>query len=87
MLKIIEYFIYNNGVYLIYASLHGSVGWAFDWWSGGCGFDPHRVWQHSVMEIDPGIFSTVILLLPPIQEEQLFFGKECAKVQINCLED
>ena len=35
------------------------------------GFDPLRVWQHSFVDIDHGIFSTVILSLPLIQEGHL----------------
>ena len=44
--------------------------------SGGRGLDPHRVWQHSLVEIDHEIFSTVILTRLLIQEGQLsVFGK------------
>ena len=39
-----------------------------DWRPGGCGFNPRRGRQHSFVEIDPEIFSTVILSLPLIQE-------------------
>ena len=42
-----------------------------DWRPGGRGFDPCRGRQHSFMEIDHEIFSTVILSLPLIQEGQL----------------
>ena len=35
-----------------------SVGCASDWWSGGRGFDPRRVRQHSMVQIDHEIFST-----------------------------
>ena len=66
--------------YLIYActyesvaGLGGSVGCASDWRPGGRGFNPRRGSQHSVVEIDYEIFSTVILSLPLIQEE-LFFN-------------
>ena len=34
-------------------------------------FDPRQVWQHSFVEIDQEIFSTVILSLPLITEGQL----------------
>ena len=42
-----------------------------DWRPGGGGFNPRRGRQHSFMEIDREIFSTVILSLPLIQEGQL----------------
>ena len=42
-----------------------------DWRPGGCGFNPHRGWQHSFVEIDHEMFSTVILSLPLIQEGHL----------------
>ena len=42
-----------------------------DWRPEGHGFDPRGGWQHSFVEIDHEIFSTVILSLPLIREEQL----------------
>ena len=45
------------------ARLSGSVGCTSDCWSGGRGFDLHRVRQHSFIEIDYEIFSAVILSL------------------------
>ena len=42
-----------------------------DWRRGGRGFNPRRWQQHSFLEIDHEIFSTVILSLPLIQEGQL----------------
>ena len=39
-----------------------------DWRLGGRGFDPRRGQQHSFVEIDHEIFSTVILSLLLIQE-------------------
>ena len=42
-----------------------------DWRPGGRGFNPRRGRQHSFVEIDHEIFSTVILSLPLIQEGQL----------------
>ena len=42
-----------------------------DWRPGGRGFHPRRGRQHSFVEIDHEIFSTVILSLPLIQEGQL----------------
>ena len=32
--------------------LGGSIGCASDWWSVGCGFDSHRVWQYSCVKIE-----------------------------------
>ena len=49
-----------------------------DWRPGGRGFNPRRSRQHSFVEIDHEIFSTVILSLPLIQEGQ-FLAKECAQ--------
>ena len=50
---------------------HGdSVGCTSDWWSGHW-VDPHQVRQHSFVETEHEIFSTVILSLPLIQEGQL----------------
>ena len=42
-----------------------------DWRPGGRGFNPRRGRQHSFVQIDHEIFSTVILSLPLIQEGQL----------------
>ena len=42
-----------------------------DWRPGGRGFNPRQGRQHSFVEIDREIFSTVILSLPLIQEGQL----------------
>ena len=42
-----------------------------DWKLGGRGFNPRRGRQHSFVEIDHEIFSTVILSLLLIQEGQL----------------
>ena len=39
-----------------------------DWRPGGRGFNPRRGRQHSFVEIDHEIFSTIILSLPLIQE-------------------
>ena len=49
-----------------------------DWRPGGRGLNPRRGRQHSFVEIDHEIFSTVILSLPLIQEGQ-FLAKECAQ--------
>ena len=42
-----------------------------NWRPGGRGFSPRRGRQHSYVEIDHEIFSTVSLSLPLIQEGQL----------------
>ena len=41
--------------------LGGSVGCACHWLSGGHGFDPCQVWQHSFVETDHVRFSKVVL--------------------------
>ena len=53
---------------------------------GGCGFDPHQVRQHSLLEINYEIFS-IILFLPLIQDGQLSVSDECAQILFDCLED
>ena len=59
-----------------------------DWRPGGRGFNPRRVWQHSFVEIDHEIFSTVILSLPLIQEGQLSVsGERICTILVNRLED
>ena len=58
------------------------------WRPGGRGFDFHRGRQHSSMEIDHEIFSTVILSLPMIQEGQLSVsGEKMCTILVNSLED
>ena len=59
-----------------------------DWRPGGRGFNPRRGQQHSFVEIDREIFSTVILSLPLIQEGQLSVsGKRMGTILVNRLED
>ena len=59
-----------------------------DWRPGGSGFNPRRGRQHSFMEIDHEIFSTVILSLPLIQEGQLSVsGERMCTILVNRLED
>ena len=59
-----------------------------DWGPGGRRFNPRRGWQHSFVEIDHEIFSTVILSLPLIQEGQLSVsGKRMCTILVNRLED
>ena len=70
------------------AGLGGSVGCASDWRPGGRGFEPRRGRQHSFVEIDHEIFSTVILSLPLIQEGQLSVsGERMCTILVNRLED
>ena len=73
---------------LYHASLGGTVGCASDWSPGGRGFHPHLGRQHSFMEIDHEIFSTVILSLLLIQDGQLSVsGKTMCTILVNRLED
>ena len=59
-----------------------------DWRPGGRGFNPHRGRQHSFVEIDHEIFSTVILSLPLIQEGRLSVsGERMCTILVNRLED
>ena len=59
-----------------------------DWRPGGRGFNPCRGRQHSFVEIDHEIFSTVILSLPLIQEGQLSVsGERMCTILVNRLED
>ena len=59
-----------------------------DWRPGGRGFNPSRGRQHSFMEIDHEIISTVILSLPLIQEGQLSVsGERMCTILVNRLED
>ena len=59
-----------------------------DWRQRGRGFNPRRGRQHSFVEIDHEIFSTVILSLPLIQEGQLSVsGERMCTILVNHLED
>ena len=59
-----------------------------DWRPVDCGFNPCRGRQHSFVEIDHEIFSTVILSLPLIQEGQLSVsGERMCTILVNSLED
>ena len=59
-----------------------------DWRPGGCGFSPRRDRQHSFVEIDHEILSTIILSLPLIQEGQLSVsGERMCTILVNRLED
>ena len=73
------------------SSLPGSVAQLdapSDWRPGGRGFNPCRGRQHSFVEIEHEIFSTVILSLPLIQEGQLSVsGERMCTILVNRLED
>ena len=59
-----------------------------DWRLGGHGFNPRRGLQHSFVEIDYEVFSTVILSLPLNQEGQLSVsGARIFTILVNRLED
>ena len=59
-----------------------------DWRPGGRRFNPRRGRQHSFVEIDHEILSTVILSLPLIQEGQLSVsGERMCTILVNRLED
>ena len=52
------------------------------------GSTPRQGWQHSFVEIDHEIFSTVILSLPLIQEGRLSVsGERMCTILVNRLED
>ena len=68
--------------------LGGLVGCTSDWRPGRRGFHPCGGRQHSFVEIDHEIFSTVTLSLPPIQEGQLSVsGERLCTILVNCVED
>ena len=55
-----------------------------DWRPGGRGFNPCRGRQHSFVEIDHEIFSTVIFSLPLMQEGQLpVSGERMCTILVN----
>ena len=61
----------TEGIFVVRPALMAQFDAPSDWRPGGRGFHPCRGRQHSFMEIDHKIFSTVILFLPLIQEGQL----------------
>ena len=70
------------------AGLGGLVGCASDWRPVGRRLDPRRGQQHSFIEIDHEIFSTVILSLLLIQEGQLSVsGERMCTILVNRLKD
>ena len=84
ILRQILLFVFTTILGLLAAGLGGPVGCASDWRPGGRGFDPRRGRQHSFVEIDHEIFSTVILSLPLIQEGQLSVsGERMCTILVN----
>ena len=83
----------RRGMFLFLLFLHFPASVAqldapSDWRPGGRGFNPRRGRQHSFMEIDHEIFSTVNLSLPLIQEGQLSVsGERMCTILVNRLED
>ena len=75
-------------ILFLLAGLGDSIGCTVDWRPGGRGFNPRRGRQHSFVEIDHEILSTVILSLLLIQEGQLSVsGKRMCTILVNRLED
>ena len=59
-----------------------------DWRPGGRGVNPRQGQQHTFVEIDREIFSTVVLSLLLIQEGQLSVsGERMCTILVNRLED
>ena len=70
------------------AGLSGSVGCTVRLETRRSRVQPRQGRQHSFVEIDQEIFSTVILSLPLIQEGQLSVsGKRMCTILVNRLED
>ena len=70
------------------ATLSGVGGSVGDWRPGGRWFNHHRGRQHSFVQNDHEIFSTVILSLLLIQEGQLSVsGERMCTILVNRLED
>ena len=73
-----------GGYTYLSAGLYGSVRCSSDLRPGGCGFEPRRNRQHSFVEIDHEIFSTVILYLLLIQDGQLSVsGERLCTILVN----
>ena len=69
-------------------NLGGSVGCAVRLETRRSRVQPSPRWQHSFMEIDHEIFSTVTLSLPLIQEGQLLVsGERMCTILVNRLEN
>ena len=84
----IMYFPANPGLLNKWPASVAQLDAPSDWRPGGRGFNPRRGRQHSFVEIDHEIFSTVILSLPLIQEGQLSVsGERMCIILVNRLED
>ena len=83
------HFMANNATVLLqFSASVAQLDAPSDWRPGGRGFNPRRGRQHSFVEIDHEIFSTVILSLPLIQEGQLSVsGERMCTILVNRLED
>ena len=82
-------FLNPDSLYILPASV-AQLDAPSDWRPGGRGFNPRQGRQHSFVEIDHEIFSTVILSLPLIQEGQLNLsvsGERTCTILVNRLED
>ena len=70
------------------AEVGNILSWRLIMRPGGRGVNLRRGWQHSFVEIDHEIFSTVILSLPLIQEGQLSVsGERMCTILVSRLED
>ena len=79
---------FDQGLYWLYPSAIGRPRWLSWMRCPTCGFNPRRGRQHSLVEIDHEIFSTIILSLPLIQEGQLSVsGERMYTILVNLLED
>ena len=86
--KISEYCVLNLLKQLTKPASVAQLDAPSDWRPGGRGFNPRRGRQHSFVEIDHEIFSTVILSLPLIQEGQLSVsGERMCTILVNRLVD
>ena len=75
-------------MWVVLAGLGGSVGCGVRLETRRSQFKPRRGRQHSFVEIDHEIFSTVILSLPLTQEGQLSVsGERMCTILVNRLED
>ena len=81
-------FLGTNAVIVTRSASVAQLDAPSDWRLGCRGFNPRRGRQHSFVEIDHEIFSTVILSLPLIQEGQLSVsGERMCTILVNRLED
>ena len=81
------HFLISKSIVLLHVYRAG-LGAPSDWRPGVRGFNPRRGRQHSFVEIDHEIFSTVILSLSLIQEGQLsVLGERMSTILVNRLED